>query len=165
MTAFYDQSIPFLIKGLTAMQKFLKKAEAHIEEKKFDKSVVLGTRIFPDMLNLTKQIQLVSDFGKGASARLQGIAVPSFPDEEKTFEELQARLAKTIDLLKAVDAKAVDPAREIVIKVGGQDMPMKAVDYFNGTVLPNFYFHMTTAYNILRSMGVPLGKADFLGRG
>ncbi|MDE2385432.1 MAG: DUF1993 domain-containing protein [Alphaproteobacteria bacterium] len=165
MTAFYDQTVPFLINGIAGMQKFLKKAEAHIDEKKFDKGVVLATRIFPDMLNLTKQIQLVSDFGKGASARLQGIAVPSFPDEEKTFDELQARLAKTIDLLKAVDAKLVDPAREVVIKVGGKDTPMSALAYFNGYVLPNFYFHMTTAYNILRGMGVPLGKADFMGRG
>jgi hypothetical protein len=165
MTAFYDQSVPFMINGLTALSKYLKKAEGYVEEKKFDKAVVLGSRIFPDMLNLTKQVQLVSDFGKGASARLQGIAVPSFPDEEKTFEELQARIAKTIDLLKAVDAKLVDPARVITIKIGGQDTPLPALAYFNGYVLPNFYFHMTTAYNILRAMGAPLGKADFMGRG
>jgi uncharacterized protein len=165
MTTLYDQSVPFLIRGLESTQKYLKKAEAQADERKFDKAVVLGLRLAPDMLNLTQQVQLVSDFAKGPGARLSGTAPPSFPDGEKTFEELQARLAKTIDFLKSLNAADFDPNRDVTIKVGGQDTVFKAPVYFNGVALPNFYFHMTTAYDILRSNGFILGKADFMGRG
>jgi hypothetical protein len=165
MTALYDQSIPFLIRGLESTQKFLKKAEAQADERKLDKAVVLGLRLYPDMLNLAKQVQLVSDFGKGPGARLSGATPPSYADDEKTFEELQARLAKTIDYLKSLKASDFDANRDVTIKVGGQDTVFKPGVYFNGYALPNFYFHMTTAYDILRSNGFMLGKADFMGRG
>jgi uncharacterized protein len=162
----YNTTIPFIIDNLTAVSKFLKKAEAQVEAKKFDKSVVLGLRIYPDMLNLTKQVQIMTDHAKGCGARLSGTLVPSFPDEEKTFDELQARIAKTIDYLKSLDAKLFEgtATREVTLKVGGNDVTMPGQKYFTSTFLPNFFFHMTTAYNILRGVGIELGKRDFLGR-
>ena len=165
MTALYDQSIPFLIRGLEATQKFLKKAEAQAEEKKFDKAVVLSLRLAPDMFELSKQVQLVSDFAKGPAGRMSGATPPSYADDEKTFDDLQARLTKTIEYLKSVKAADFDGNRDVTMKVGGQEMTFKAGVYFSGMALPNFYFHMTTAYNILRANGFALGKADFMGRG
>ena len=162
----YAQSVPFLIRNLEATTKFLKKAEAALDARKIDKDVVLQTRIFPDMFPLLRQVLLVSDFCKGSGARLAGVAVPSYTDDEKTFEDLYARLAKTVDFLKSLDAKAFEGAdkRDITMKVQGNDMTMDGITYFNGMALPNIYFHMTTAYNILRSVGVELGKGDFMGR-
>ncbi len=162
----YETTIPFIIHNLEALSKILKKAEAQIETKKFDKSVVLGLRIYPDMLNFTRQVQIVTDNAKGCGARLSGTANPSFPDEEKTFDELQARIAKTIDFLKGLDVKLFDDAatREVVLKVGGKDVTMPGQKYYTSAFLPNFFFHMTTAYNILRGIGIELGKGDFLGR-
>jgi len=165
MTALYDQSVPFLIRGLEATAKFLKKAEVQSDERKFDKAVVLGLRLAPDMFNLCRQVQLVTDFAKGAGARCSGATPPAYADEEKTFEELQARLAKTIDYLKSLKAADFDTNRDVTVKVGGQDMTFKAPVYFCGMALPNFYFHMTTAYDILRANGFTLGKGDFMGRG
>ncbi len=165
MTALYEQSVPYLIRGLEAASKILKKVEAQIDERKWDKAVVLGLRLSPDMFNLCRQVQLVTDFAKGAGARCAGATPPAYADEEKTFEELQARLAKTIDYLKTLKAADFDAHRDVTVKVAGQDMQFKAVAYLNGMALPNFYFHMTTAYNILRSNGFALGKADFMGRG
>ena len=162
----YAQSVPFLIRNLEATTKFLKKAESALDARKIDKAVVLQTRIFPDMFPLLRQVLLVSDFCKGSGARLAGVAVPSYTDDEKTFEDLYARLAKTVDFLKSLDAKAFEGAdkRNITMKVQGNDMTMDGITYFNGMALPNIYFHMTTAYNILRSIGVELGKGDFMGR-
>jgi uncharacterized protein len=162
----HAQSVPFLIRNLEATTKFLKKAEAQIEAKKIDKAVVLNLRTYPDMFPLMRQVQLVTDFCKGAGARLSGVAVPSYTDEEKTFEELYGRLAKTVDFLKSLDVKSFEGAekRDITMKVQGNDMTMDGITYFNGMALPNVYFHMTTAYNILRSIGMELGKGDFMGR-
>ena len=162
----YELTVPFIVNNLNILSKILKKAETQIEAKKFDKSVVLGLRIYPDMLDLTKQIQIVTDNAKGCGARLSGTAIPSFPDEEKTFDELQARIAKTVDYLKGLDAKLFENAasREVVLKVGGKDTPMTGQKYYTSAFLPNFFFHMTTAYNILRGIGIELGKGDFLGR-
>lgn len=162
----YDTTIPFVIDNLNAMSRFLKKAEGQIEVRKLDKAVVLGLRIYPDMLNLTKQVQLMTDFAKGCGARLSGTAIPSFPDEEKTFDELYARITKTIDYLKSLDAKLFETAatREVTLKVGGKDVVMSGQKYYTSAFLPNFFFHMTTAYNILRGIGIELGKGDFLGR-
>jgi hypothetical protein len=162
----YDTTIPFVIDNLNNLSKFLKKAEGQIEAKKFDKSVILGLRIYPDMLNLIKQVQIVTDNAKGCGARLSGTAIPSFPDEETTFDELQARIAKTIDYLKSLDAKSFEGAakRDVTMKIGGKDVVMSGQKYFTSAFLPNFFFHMTTAYNILRGAGFELGKGDFLGR-
>lgn len=163
----YAQTIPFLVHNLKATSALLKKAEAHCETKKIDKAVMLGLRLAPDMFDLKRQVMLVTDFAKGAGARLAGVAIPSYADEESTFEQLQARLAKTIEFLGSLPKSAFDGAesREVTFKVRGQDVKMSGLDYYNSAALPNFYFHMTTAYNILRHNGVELGKGDFLMRG
>ena len=160
----YSQSIPYLINSLSALAKFLKKAEGQIEAKKLDKAVVLNLRIYPDMFPLLRQVMLVTDFAKGAGARLAGQTPPAYPDTETTFDELQSRLTKTIDFLKTLDEKTFDGGREVTVKIGGQDRVLASAAYFNGMALPNFYFHMTTAYNILRGIGLDIGKGDFMGR-
>jgi uncharacterized protein len=162
----YELSVPVIIRNLTALSKFLTKAEADLDARKLDKSVVLGLRVYPDMFPLLRQVQLVTDFAKGCGARLGGVAVPSYADEEKTFEELQARITKTINFLQSLDAKAFEGAdkRDVTLKISGKDTTMPGQDYFTSAFLPNFFFHMTTAYNILRGVGVPLGKGDFMGR-
>lgn len=162
----YAQSIPVLQKNLQALTKFLKKAEAHLDAHKLDKAVVLGLRVYPDMFPLLRQVLLVADFSKGAGARLAGVAVPSYPDDEKTFEDLYARIAKTEAFLASLDAKSFEGAenREITMKVGGEEMKFSGQVYLSNMALPNIYFHMTTAYNLLRGIGVPVGKGDFMGR-
>jgi uncharacterized protein len=163
----YKNTVLVLIQNLKATAKFLHKAEAHCDEKKIDKSVMLGMRLAPDMFHLTRQVQLVTDFGKGCGARLAGVAVPSFPDEETTFDGLYARIEKCVAFLESLDQKAFAGAetRDVTMKVGGKDVTMPGADYANSAALPNFYFHMATAYNILRHNGVALGKGDFMGRG
>jgi uncharacterized protein len=162
----YALSVPVIVDNLNSLSKFLKKAEADIEARKFDKTVVLAARLYPDMFPLSRQVQLVTDFAKGCGARLAGVAVPSYADEEKTFDELQARITKTVSFLQSLDAKAFEGAatRDVTLKIGGQDRTMTGHQYFTSAFLPNFFFHMTTAYNILRGIGVPLGKGDFMGR-
>lgn len=163
----YNNTVLVLIHNLRAAKNFLLKAEAHCDERKIDKSVMLGMRLAPDMFNLTRQVQLVTDFAKGCGARLAGVAVPSFPDDEATFEELFARIEKCIVFLESLDQSdfASADTRDITMKVGGKEITMKGAEYANSAALPNFYFHMTTAYNILRHNGVVLGKGDFMGRG
>jgi uncharacterized protein len=163
----YNNTVLVLIQNLKAASKFLKKAELHCEERKIDKSVMLGMRLAPDMFNLLRQIQLITDFAKGCGARLAGVTVPSFADDETTFEGLYARIEKCIAFLESLDKAAFDGAatRDVTMKVGGKDVTMAGADYANSAALPNFYFHMTTAYNILRHNGVALGKGDFMGRG
>lgn len=162
----YAQSVPFLIRNLGSMTKILKKAEAFCDARKLDKSVVLSLRTYPDMLTLTRQILIMCDQAKGCAARLSGTEVPSYADDEKTFEELYARIDKTADFIKTIDADKFEGAatRIIKLKSGGNDMEMNGSDYLNGAVWPNHYFHMATAYNLIRSIGVEIGKGDFLGR-
>jgi uncharacterized protein len=163
----YDTTVPVLIHNVKAMAKVLHKAESHCDAKKIDKAVMLGMRLAPDMFNLTRQVQLVTDFAKGCGARLAGVAVPSYVDDETTFEGLQARLTKCAAFLESLDKAGFEDAatRNVTLKVGGKDVVMAGQAYVNGAALPNFYFHMTTAYNILRHNGVELSKGDFLGRG
>ena len=162
----YAQSVPFLLKNLSSMTKILKKAEAFCDARKLDKSVVLGLRTYPDMLPLTAQILILCDQAKGCAARLSGTEIPKYADDEKTFEELYARITKTADFIKSIDAKKFDGAatRTITLKVSGNDVQMSGSDYINGAVWPNHYFHMATAHNLIRSLGVEIGKGDFLGR-
>jgi hypothetical protein len=162
----YAQSVPFLLKNLSSMTKILKKAEAFCDTRKLDKSVVLGLRTYPDMLPLTAQILILCDQAKGCAARLSGTEIPKYADDEKTFEELYARIAKTADFIKSIDAKKFDGAatRTVTLKVGGKDVELSGNDYLNGAVWPNHYFHMATAHNLMRSIGVEIGKGDFLGR-
>jgi uncharacterized protein len=162
----FDISIPHLTHYLNSLSTILKKAEAHCEAKKIDSSVLLNFRLFPDMLPFTRQVQIACDFAKGCGARLAGVAVPSYEDTEKTFADLQARIAKTLEFLAGFTKEQLAGAatRSVSIKVAGKEHTMSGTDYFSGFVVPNFYFHMTTAYNILRHNGVELGKGDFMGR-
>lgn len=162
----YEASVPVLTHFLKGLSAILKKAEAHCEARKIDPDAILLARLFPDMFNFTRQVQLVTDFAKGAGARLAGIPVPSFADEEKTFAELQARIAKTIDFLGTLRKEQFAEAatRTVTIKVAGNDMSFPGGEYFMGYAIPNFYFHLATAYNILRHNGIELGKRDFMGR-
>ena len=161
----YQASVPAMLHTLSALSAILDKAEAHCAAKKIDPAVILGARLYPVMFTMTRQVQIVCDFAKGASARLSGLDVPSWPDNEATFADVKARIAKTVDFVKAIKPASIDGSegRDISMKVGGQDMKFKGHDYLTGFVLPNFYFHAATAYGILRHNGVELGKRDFLG--
>ena len=162
----YEQSVPFLLRNLGSITKILKKAEAFCETRKLDKSIVLAMRTYPDMLPLTAQILILCDQAKGCAARLSGTDIPSYADDEKTFEELYARIDRTVAFIKSIDAKKFDGAatRNVKLKIGGKDVEMNGSDYLNGAVWPNHYFHMATAHNLIRSIGVEIGKGDFLGR-
>ena len=162
----YDISVPVLTHFLGALSKLLAKAESHCAAKKIDTAVLLGDRLFPDMFALSRQVMLTTDFAKGAGARLAGIDVPKYEDNETTLEQLQARIAKTIAFLGTLESGQFKDAatRTVTLKVAGADMTFTGQQYFSNFALPNFYFHMTTAYNILRHTGVELGKMDFMGR-
>ena len=162
----FDISVPFLTHHLKALSAILAKAEAHCEAKKIDPAALLNFRIYPDMLPFNRQVTLVTDFAKGCGARLGGITVPAFEDTEKTFPELRARIAKTLDFLATLTAAQMkDAASKIItLKVGGNDMTFPAPTYLQGFVMPNFHFHLATAYNILRHNGVEIGKMDYMGR-
>jgi hypothetical protein len=159
-------SIPVFIRGFDNLSKIIDKAAANAEARKIDPSVFIGARLAPDMLPFSKQIQIASDTAKGAAARLSGVDVPSFADTETTFEELKQRIARTVTFIGSVDAAAVDASgdREIVLGAGTpRETRFSGTDYLLGFVLPNFYFHLTTAYLILRHNGVEIGKLDYLG--
>ena len=162
----YDAAVPVVTHFLNALSVILKKAEAHCEAKKIDPEALLTARLFPDMFPLRRQVQLACDFAKGAGARLAGIPVPSFPDEEKTFAELQARIAKTLDFLKGLKKEQFEDAatRTVTLKIGGQDMNFPGATYLRYFVAGNFFFHLTTAYDILRHNGLEIGKRDFIGQ-
>jgi len=152
--------------GLNTLSGLLDKAEAFAAAKKIDQAVLLRTRLAPDMFDLTRQVQTVSDQARRGSARLAGVEPPSVEDTETSIGELKARLAKTVAYLKTLDAKAIDASAEREIKFplgGGSSGLMKGSDYLNYFVLPNYYFHLTTAYDILRHCGVEIGKRDFIG--
>jgi hypothetical protein len=157
-------AIPSFEITLGALSKLLDKAEAYCAGKKVDPGVLLGYRLAPDMLALTKQVQIACDQAKNGSARLAGIEPPKFEDNEKTIPELKERIAKTLAFLKTVDRKAIDASagRTITFPLGPKKGEMTGADYLNHFVLPNFYFHAATAYGLLRHAGVEIGKQDFL---
>jgi hypothetical protein len=161
-----NASIPVFEISLNALSVLLDKAEAYAEAKKIDPTALLNTRLFPDMFALTRQVQSACDQAKNGGARLAGIDPPRYEDTEKTIAELKARIAKTIAFVKSLDAKKIDASadREITFPLGPNNKGhMKGADYLNHFVLPNFYFHATTAYDILRHCGVEIGKRDFFG--
>jgi uncharacterized protein len=163
----YATTVPVLVHSLKALSALMKKAEAHCEAKKIEPEALLNFRLYPDMFTFARQVMLTTDFAKGMGARLAGQPVPSFPDVEKTFPELEARIQKTIHFLNGIDQAAFKGAetREVTVRVSRTDeKTMTGAEYFNRFALPNFYFHMTTAYNILRHNGLELGKGDFMGR-
>jgi hypothetical protein len=158
-------SVPVFTRMLTNLAAILTKAEVHAGVKRIDPSVFISARLAPDMLPLTSQIQIACDSAKGAAARLAGVEIPSFPDTETTFPELQARIAKTLDFIKSVPAAQIDGSEEKVIKlkIRGREVEFKGQFFLQHFAMANFYFHITTAYDILRHNGVEIGKQDFLG--
>ena len=159
-------SIPVFEIGLNALSAILDKAAAYAEAKKIEPTVLANMRLFPDMFALTRQVQIACDQAKNGSARLADVEPPRYEDDEKTLGELKARIAKTLAYLKTLDAKQIDAStdREITLPLGpSKKGHMKGADYLNHFALPNFYFHLTTAYDILRHGGVEIGKFDFLG--
>ena len=161
----YDASVPVMIRALTNLSKIIDKAVAQAKKEDRPLSDLLGAQLIDDMKPFPFQIQSASDAAKGCAARLAGIDAPSMPDTETTFPELQARIAKTIDFLKTVTPAQVAGAedREIVMKFPNGEMKFKGSDYVAGFALPNFFFHVTTAYALLRHKGIAIGKMDFLG--
>ncbi|HAH08828.1 MAG TPA: DUF1993 domain-containing protein [Alphaproteobacteria bacterium] len=164
--AFHKATVQQMGGMLTALAKILDKVEQHCEAKKIDPSVLLNARLFPDMFDFKRQVQMTADFAKGAAGRLSGQEPPAFADTETTIPELKGRIAKTIDYLKTIGPAEFAGAmtREITIAPGGNKMTFSGEDFANRFSLPNFYFHMTSAYAILRKNGVEVGKWDFMGR-
>jgi len=162
----YDASIPVLKHTLGSLGAILKKAAEHAVSKNIDQSVLINARLFPDMFPLGKQIQIATDQAKGSAARLAGIDIPVFEDKEVTFDQLQVRIAKTIAFLDSIKASQIDGSEErgIMLQLHDDKLEFKGKGYLINWVLPNFYFHVTTAYGILRHNGVDIGKNDFLGR-
>ncbi len=161
-----QSSIPVFTIALSALSAVLDKGEAFAAAKKIDPAVLLHSRLAPDMFDLTRQVQVASDQAKRGAARLAGVEPPSYEDNETTVAQLKARLAKTIEYLKSLDTKAIDASADRDIKFpvgGGTNGQMRGTDYLDHYVLPNFYFHLTAAYAILRNCGVEIGKRDFLG--
>jgi uncharacterized protein len=152
--------------GLNALSAILDKAEAFAAAKKIEPAVLLRSRLAPDMFDLTRQVQTATDQARRGASRLAGVEPPSVPDTETTIDQLKARLASTVAYLKTLDRKQIDASteREIKFPLGGNITgQMKGEDYLNHFVLPNFYFHLTAAYAILRHLGLDIGKRDFIG--
>ena len=162
----YQASVPVYVKMLNNLITILEKAAAHAESKKIDPAVLVNSRLYPDMFPLARQVQIASDNAKGSTARLSGQEPPKFEDNEGTFSELIGRVQKTISYLNTFKPEEIDGSEEraISLKVGGKPRDFQGQQYLLTFALPNFYFHMTTAYAILRHCGVEVGKQDFLGR-
>jgi len=161
----YDFSIPALTRGVTNLSAILDEAAAHAAAKKFDTAVLAQARLFPDMHPLVRQVQIACDTAKGAAARLAGIEPPKHEDTEATFADLKARIAKTLEFVKSVSAAQLKDAesRSIEIKFPNGSWKFTGLAYLTDFVLPNFYFHETVVYALLRKAGVEVGKSDFLG--
>ncbi len=162
----YQASIPAFIRILNNLSAILDKAAAHAEAKKIDPAVFIAARLFPDMFPFSRQIQIATDGVKGCAARLSGAEPPSYPDTESTFSELKARIAKTVAFLQSFTPAQIDGSedRKVTLKLGGEDKTFVGKPYLFEFVIPNFYFHVTTAYDILRHNGVAIGKGDYLGK-
>jgi hypothetical protein len=161
----YQASVPAFLTMLKNLTAILDKAEAYAADREIDPQVLLSWRLAPDMFPFTRQIQIAADFAKGTTARLAGKDVPKYADDEKSFAELKARIAKTVKFVESIAAKDFDgsESRDITLTVGGQELRFKGEPYLVHFALPNFYFHATTAYDILRRCGVDIGKRDFIG--
>jgi hypothetical protein len=162
----YQASIPVFTRMLGNLSAILDKAVVFAEVKKIEPEVLLNARLAPDMFPLVRQVQIATDSVKGCAARLAGVDIPSFPDTESSFAQLQERLQKTQAFLNGCSAAQIDGSetKQIVLNFPGQELKFSGQDYLVNFVLPNFYFHLTTAYAILRHNGLEVGKMDFLGR-
>jgi hypothetical protein len=162
----YAASIPVFKQLLTALGEVLNKAEAHATARKIEPDALLQARLYPDMFPLIRQVQIAADFAKGVSARLAGVEVPSFADDDKTFADLQAKLAQVLGFINGLEAAQIDgqEAREIITRPGtDKEKRFTGQSYLLSYGLPQFFFHVTTAYAILRHNGVEIGKRDFMG--
>jgi hypothetical protein len=162
----YQVSVPIFMQHLAALDAMLDKAAAHAEAKKFDAAVLLNTRLFPDMFPLVRQVRACTDHAISASGRLSGKELPTFPNTEASIPELKERIAKTLAFLKTVKPAEVDGQEDRDISItfpSGATRQFKGQGLLLGNSLPNFYFHLTTAYNILRENGIEIGKRDFMG--
>ena len=161
----YQVTVPVFVRALSNLKAVLEKAKAHALDHKIEEAVFLNARLYPDMLPLARQVQIATDIARGASARLAGLEPPPYEDKEQTFDDLAARVQRTIEYMKALDPVQFDAAetREITRPVRGQPHQFTGTNYLLQFATPNVYFHASTAYAILRHNGLPLGKADFLG--
>jgi hypothetical protein len=161
----YQASIPVFIRMLGNLSVILNKAVAHAEARKIDPSIFVTARLAPDMLPLSRQVQIATDMAKGCAARLAGLEVPSYEDNETTFADLQARIAKTVTFLQSVSAEQINGSEEriVMLKLRGKEISFLGQPYLLDFVLPNVYFHITTTYAILRHNGVEVGKMDYIG--
>jgi uncharacterized protein len=162
----YQASAPRFANILRNLAAMLDKAQAHCEARKIDPLALTSFRLYPDMFPLTRQVQIACDTAKGAVARLAGAEIPKHEDSEHTFAELKSRIAKTVDFIESVRAERIDGTeeKEIVLAMRSGERRYKGMQYLLGFAYPNFYFHVTTAYNILRHNGVEIGKQDFIGQ-
>jgi len=161
----HAMSVDLFTHTLGNLATLLEKGVASARQRKFEPAVLLGSRLAPDMFPLTRQVQIACDIAKNSVARLAGQEPPRFPDTEASFEELHARIARTIDYLKSIPASAFEGAetREIKVPSGERTLEFKGLDFLQTWAIPNVFFHVTTAYAILRHNGVEVGKRDFLG--
>lgn len=161
----YQASVPVFIRNLNHLSAILDKAAAHAAARKIDPAVLVGARLYPDMLPLSRQVQIATDHAKNGSGRLAGAERPVFEDDETSFEQLQARIARTIDYLKTLDPARFEGSdeREVSVPVRGRELVLQGAPYLLGFAQPNFYFHVGMAYAILRHNGVEIGKMDFIG--
>jgi hypothetical protein len=161
----YTASVPVFVRTLKALDAILDKAAVFAAAKKIDPKVLCATRLIPDMLPLSRQVLIACDFAKNTAARLAGVEAPKFDDTESTIDELKVRIARTIAVVEAADRAAIEgaPGRDIAFTIGGNAMKMEATAYLEHFALPNFYFHVVTAYAILRSSGLDVGKRDYMG--
>ena len=161
----YKASAPRFIHMLKNLSAILDKAQAHADAKKLDPLALTSFRLYPDMLPMTRQVQIACDAAKGAMARLAGVENPKHEDAEQTIADLKARIAKTIAFLETIQPAQIDGTedKDVTLKIGGNDMTFKGLAYLLGFAYPNFFFHVTTTYNMLRHNGVEIGKKDFLG--
>lgn len=162
----FQASVPPLTRALTQLRHVLAKGAAHGEARKIEESALVGFRLFPDMRPLSFQVQVACDMSKGCVARLAGVEAPKFEDTEKTFAELDARIERTLAFIATVNAAQIDGSEQkpITLKTPRGEMSFEGLGYVQYFVLPNVYFHVTTAYNILRHNGVELSKFDYLGK-
>ena len=161
----YQAAVPAFLQMLGSLSAVLDKAEAHAAERKIDPAVLLQYRLAPDMFPLIRQVQIATDHAKGCCARLAGVDVPKYADDEATLADLKARIARTAEFVRGFRAEQIDGSeeRDITITAGSRQLQFTGQKYLVHFALPNFYFHTTTAYAILRHCGVPIGKRDFLG--
>jgi hypothetical protein len=161
----YQASVPVFIKMLNNLSAIITKAAAHAEAKKIEQSVFINARLSPDMFAFARQVQIATDTAKGCIARLAGNEVPSYADTETTFQELQDRIHTTVAYLQSFKPEQIDGSEDntITLKLRGNPVVFTGMNNLLGFALPNFFFHVTTAYAILRHSGVDIGKPDFLG--